>query len=60
MDFSAPEIAEKFKALDLAGLEKIETFVKIPWVPPVPVPILVKKRQYKEQKIWTRRSLCYL
>ena len=37
------KIAEKFKALDLTGLEKIEAFVKAPWVPPVPVHIFDKE-----------------
>lgn len=37
------KIAEKFKVLDLTGLEKIEAFVKAPWVLPVPVHIFDKE-----------------
>ncbi len=53
------KIAEKFKALDLAGLEKIEAFVKAPWVPPVPVHIFDKEEATKDRKIWSRGSLRY-
>ena len=44
------KIAEKFKALDLAGLEKIEAFVKAPWVPPVLVHIFDKEEAIQRAK----------
>ena len=50
MDLSASKIAEKFKALDLAQLEKIETFVKAPWIPPVLVTIFDKEKAIQRAK----------
>ncbi len=44
------KIAEKFKALDLAQLEKIEAFVKAPWISPVPVKIFDKKELIQRAK----------
>ena len=44
------KIAERFKTLDLAGLEKIEAFIKAPWVPPVPVRIFDKEEAIQRAK----------
>ncbi len=37
------KMAEKFNALDLVKLKKIEAFVKAPWVPPAQVNIFDRK-----------------
>lgn len=43
-------IADKFKALDIAQLEKIEAFVKASWTPPAPIKILNKEKAIERAK----------
>lgn len=44
------KIAKKFSTLDLVKLEKIEAFVKAPWVPPVRVNIFDQKEAIQKAK----------
>ena len=50
------KIAEKFNALDLVKLEKIEAFVKAPWVPPVRVHIFDRKEAIQKAKFFNPRE----
>lgn len=50
------KMAEKFNALDLVKLEKIEAFVKAPWVPPVRVSIFDRKEAIQKAKGFSPRE----
>ena len=50
------KMAEKFKALDLEKMEKIEAFVKAPWVPPVQVNIFGREKAIQKAKDFNPRD----
>ncbi len=49
-------MAKKFNVLDLVKLEKIEAFVKAPWVPPVRVNIFDRKEAIQKAKVFNPRE----